>query len=99
VPSTYSLYVSHPPLQYHAETSLVLKQCVLNLVSCLCGPVYYALFATDITAHHGSSGCGNEHDSGGGSARSGTQRCQELVFLILAAHMVSYELQASVVMW
>jgi hypothetical protein len=67
----------------------VLKQCVLNLVSCLCGPVYYALFATDTTVHKSSSGRGSEHDSGGGSARSGTQRCQELVFLILAAHLVS----------
>jgi hypothetical protein len=71
----------------------VLKQCVLNLVSCLCGPVYYALFATDTTAHHGSRGRGCEHDSGGGSARSGTKRCQELVFLILAAHLVSIVLR------
>jgi hypothetical protein len=68
----------------------VLKQCVLNLVSCLCGPVYYALFATDTTTHHGSSGLGSEqHRGGGGSVRSGTQRCQELVFMILAAHLVS----------
>jgi hypothetical protein len=67
----------------------VLKQCVLNLVSCLCGPVYYALFAAGTTTHHGSSGRGSEHHSDGGSARSGTQRCKELVFLILAAHLVS----------
>lgn len=27
-----------------------MKKCVLNLVSCFCGPVYYALFAGDL--HH-----------------------------------------------
>lgn len=35
-------------MQYHAETSLIVKQCVLHLVSCLSGPVYFALFAADM---------------------------------------------------
>jgi hypothetical protein len=87
------------PLQYHAETSLVLKQCVLNLVSCLCGPIYYALFTTESTTHHGSRGRGSDQHSDGGSVRSGTQRCQELVFLILAAHLVSIVLQTLVLVW
>jgi hypothetical protein len=100
LPSIYLFTVCvASPLQYHAETSLVLKQCVLNLVSCLCGPVYYALFATDTTAHHSSSGRDSEHHSDGGSARSGTQRCQELVFLILAAHLVSIVLKTMVLVW
>lgn len=33
--------------QYHAETSLIVKKCVLNLVNCFSAPIYYALFARD----------------------------------------------------